>query len=338
MATNPAQEEYDLLFGTSSINDKKPRTVDSSVNGSQSDRASDDGSTTLHSPDTISHSNTRTPSPMASATYFPSSTQIDANTGPKGVIADARSFEDARKRSFRQTLYSFAESAPFKRLNATPREKSKSPSPDPTVDEDDDEFMRQWRQNRIEELSSTKQEVRTRRSSPSKRRYGTVVTVDPAGYLDAVEKVSAETIVVVLIYDEQVRRYLPDEILRLVQLSMSMSCHVPKSFGSFLTVKQSDQCCKVEDALRQLAKQNITTRFVRLHYQDAEMDEIAVPGVLAYRGGECFANLVSFMSELPNKDSITTSSVRAVLQRYVVMVGHRCSLPLLTGPIRSKIV
>jgi hypothetical protein len=53
------------------------------------------------------------------------------------------------------------------------------------------------------------QELRTgiatqRRQSPSKRKYGRVETVDAAGYLDAIEKVSSETVVVVTIYNDSV--------------------------------------------------------------------------------------------------------------------------------------
>ncbi len=47
-------------------------------------------------------------------------------------------------------------------------------------------------------------ELRTRRHSPSQRKYGNLVAVDPAGYLDAVEKVPADTTVVVFIYDDEV--------------------------------------------------------------------------------------------------------------------------------------
>ena len=52
--------------------------------------------------------------------------------------------------------------------------------------------------------SGNGQDRRTRRQSPSKRRYGYVTTVDAIGYLDAVEKVAVDTIVVVCIYDEEV--------------------------------------------------------------------------------------------------------------------------------------
>ena len=43
------------------------------------------------------------------------------------------------------------------------------------------------------------------------------------------------------------------------------------------------------------------------------MDEIAAPGVLAYKGGECFANLVSFITEMPASKEVSTSVVEEVL-------------------------
>ena len=72
---------------------------------------------------------------------------------------------------------------------------------------------------------------------------------------------------------------------------------------------------RVEDALKDLARKHVTTRFVKLHYQEAEMDEIAAPGVLAYRAGECFANLVSFMSEITSGKEVDSITVEDVLQR-----------------------
>ena len=72
---------------------------------------------------------------------------------------------------------------------------------------------------------------------------------------------------------------------------------------------------KVEDSLRDLARKHATTRFVKLHYQDAEMDEIAAPGILAYKGGECFANLVSFITEIPTGKEVSTTTVEQVLER-----------------------
>ena len=49
------------------------------------------------------------------------------------------------------------------------------------------------------------------------------------------------------------------------------------------------------------------------------MDEIAAPGVLAYKGGDCFANLVSLVSEIPAGRDISSSTLEGVLQQYVIM-------------------
>lgn len=44
------------------------------------------------------------------------------------------------------------------------------------------------------------------------------------------------------------------------------------------------------------------------------MDEIAVPGILAYQGGECFANLVSIMNAMPAGKEMSQANLAAVLQ------------------------
>lgn len=202
-----AQDEFNVLAGAQH---QSSRTHPQDA-GSLSD--SSDG-TTLHSeyigepPRTFSP---RSPSSMPSVTYtIPNNVNFNANTGPKGVIADARSFEIAKKRSFRQTLHAFSngQSPPLfgskNKKNAFDFNREKSPSPDISADDDDD-FMRTWRQNRLDELASMKSDISTKRRSPSKRKYGGLVAVDPSGYLDAVEKVASDTIVVVLIYDHEVR-------------------------------------------------------------------------------------------------------------------------------------
>lgn len=76
---------------------------------------------------------------------------------------------------------------------------------------------------------------------------------------------------------------------------------------------------QVEDALRVIARNHATVRFVKLHFLDAEMDPIAAPGILAYKGGDCFANLVSIVDEIPAGRDITTTSLQGVLQQYVVV-------------------
>lgn len=70
----------------------------------------------------------------------------------------------------------------------------------------------------------------------------------------------------------------------------------------------------MEDALDRIAHKHVTTRFVKLHRLEAEMDEIAVPGILAYQGGECFANLVSIMNSMPASKEMNPASLEEVLQ------------------------
>ena len=47
------------------------------------------------------------------------------------------------------------------------------------------------------------------------------------------------------------------------------------------------------------------------------MDEIAAPGILAYKAGECFANLVSLINEIPAGRDINSTTLENLLQQYV---------------------
>ena len=47
------------------------------------------------------------------------------------------------------------------------------------------------------------------------------------------------------------------------------------------------------------------------------MDEIAAPGILAYKAGECFANLVSLINEIPAGRDINSATLENLLQQYV---------------------
>ncbi len=75
-------------------------------------------------------------------------------------------------------------------------------------DPDEENFLRQWRESRRRELESEAVQpvIRTRRTSPSVRLFGRMDEVDALGYLDAIEKVGRETVVVVFVYDHEVRK------------------------------------------------------------------------------------------------------------------------------------
>ena len=86
-------------------------------------------------------------------------------------------------------------------------------------------------------------------------------------------------------------------------------------FTPNISFLQSAISGKVEDALKVIARNHPTVRFVKLHFLDAEMDEIAAPGILAYKGGDCFANLVSIIDEIPAGRDISTTTLEGVLQQ-----------------------
>lgn len=204
--SSAAQDEADALFNPQREY-SRPHPEDAVQSSDRSDSASDND-ISIHSDfgdaDTLT-SNTAT---MPSATYhIPQGTIYDANTGPKGVIADAQSFDQARKRSFRSTLRALSNGHSAAALPArknSSRSREKSSSPELSADDEEDEFMRTWRASRMNELRTGEHDTRTRRVSPSKRKYGSLETVDAVGYLDAVEKVPVDTVVVVCIYDHAV--------------------------------------------------------------------------------------------------------------------------------------
>lgn len=55
------------------------------------------------------------------------------------------------------------------------------------------------------------------------------------------------------------------------------------------------------------------------------MDEIAVPGILAYKGADCFANLVSIVNEIPSGKEFSVSTLELMLQQYVLATDHLLS-------------
>lgn len=250
--SNPAQEEADRLFGHNEHNSSHPedRLDPDSLSQHSSELKEDYRSDQDDDEDTLHDQSNRM---ATTANYHIPNTRFDANTGPKGVIADAQSFNRAKRSTFRKTLNSFANA-----LSSKPAQTPTAVSSHGSASEhesDEEEFMRKWRQNRLQELTE-RTNASIRRKSPSQRTWGTVEDVDANGYLDAIEKVKDDVIVVVCISD-------------------------PESTASL----------EVEDVLSTIAYKHTTTRFVKMHHEIAEMTEIEVPALLAYRGGDVFATI-----------------------------------------------
>ncbi|KAJ6147792.1 hypothetical protein N7497_009774 [Penicillium chrysogenum] len=220
----------------------------------------------------------------ANTNYHIPNTVYEANTGPKGVIADAQAFERARKKSFRRTLLSVAGldsnspsySSKSTRDDAPPRRRP---------------VLRQRRRRRgplhaqVAPVAHARAAgPRNRRPSPRGRRFGSVETVDAVGYLDAIEKVTSDTVVVVCIYDQQF-----------------------------------DDSAIVEECLVTIAARQPTTRFVKMHQDIADMDHIKAPALLAYRGGDVFATIVDVLRNIPRGRSCSADSLEDLLKLHRVL-------------------
>ncbi|KAH8588148.1 thioredoxin-like protein [Bisporella sp. PMI_857] len=201
-------------------------------------------------------------------------------TGVKGVIADARSYEEARR--------SGSWRAKFSRSRSTSVEKKRSSRMSFLKEDgssDDEEFLESWRQQRRLELQSKGNDIRNRRTSPSVRRYGRFDEVNASGYLDAIEKVGRETVVVVVVIDPE--------------------CPVSQVIAS---------------ALEPLVAANPTVHFVKVDYAEIEFDNAGVPAVLAYKNqGDLFANLTYIIDQIPENTEFDTVALESVLRKHNVL-------------------
>ena len=80
-------------------------------------------------------------------------------------------------------------------------------------------------------------------------------------------------------------------------------------------VWQSHVSASIEDCIRTLAQRHLNVRFIKLHFEDAEMEPAGVPAILAYRGGEKFADLVPVIQEIPDDAELSASTLENVLRR-----------------------
>ncbi|KAF7546593.1 hypothetical protein G7046_g9255 [Stylonectria norvegica] len=220
----------------------------------------------------------------------PASFDNGAATGVKGVIADARNYELARKNKWRNRVRTARRSIFGLESVAQAPQKSDSESDEDahsTGNSDDDAFLQEWRESRRRELESenSRNVKNNRRTSPSVRIYGRFDEVDAMGYLDAIEKVGRETTVVVFVYDHE--------------------CEVSAT---------------IESALMPLIKNNPAIHFVKVHYEEIEFDNAAVPAILAYRNqGDLFANLTGIIEMIPDDESFGTPSLKYLFERHGVL-------------------
>lgn len=270
--SNPAQEEADRLFtynpsatshpedredSHSDADDEKPlrRTIRSSRREDDDDRDSGDDDDEKTAANMATLTTTKNTYTLPATAHF-------ANTGPKGVIADAQNYQRAKRSTFRRTIHSISDSLSLRSSPKSRRAEEKqtngnSSGSDIDLEDGDDDFMQKWRQQRLTELQEQYAAGGQGRAySPGRKIYGTLDSVNANGYLDAVENTPKETNVVVLLFN-------PD----------------------------SKDSLEVEDELKTMAYRWSHVRFVKLHHEIAEMETVDIPAILAYRGGDVFATI-----------------------------------------------
>jgi hypothetical protein len=195
MTTSAAQDEFNELMRDKGRESRHPedRLDDSDHSEPDSPGAADDYFEKIDTDDELD-----LPKDMRSNYYMPSM-RSEANTGPKGVIADAQAFEQAKKAAKRFTWKRSA--SPTAAYSAAAWHDKDASS----EDDGDDSFMKEWRAARLRELQNVGQRIRSRTNSPSRQIYGGFPLVDAEGYLDAVDKSPADTTVVVFVYTGNVR-------------------------------------------------------------------------------------------------------------------------------------
>lgn len=211
MPSQAAQDEYDALFSEKSAATTR-HPEDEAEHSTTEDDAEQKGSSRAYKDhlDFLDDDPASKTDNMRSR-YFIPNLKFDANTGPKGVIADAQAFERAKKEASRLSSVTrrfskrFASAAPAAAAAAaTLHPYSDDEYRDKSSEDDEEGFMARWRQKRLVELQNKSEKRQSRNVSPSQRQYGSLTPVDAEGYLDAIERVQPTTVVVVYIYDDAV--------------------------------------------------------------------------------------------------------------------------------------
>jgi hypothetical protein len=57
-----------------------------------------------------------------------------------------------------------------------------------------------------------------------------------------------------------------------------------------------------------------------LYFDEVNFDLVAVPAILAYKGGDQIAMMVPIMDEIPDDEFLSPESLSAAMKRYVIML------------------
>jgi len=72
--------------------------------------------------------------------------------------------------------------------------------------------------------------------------------------------------------------------------------------------------------MRPLVSAHPEVHFVKVHYEDIEFDNAAVPTLLAYRNqGDLFANMTGLIDMIPDDEEFDTDALKRVLEKHNVL-------------------
>ncbi|KAI0180653.1 thioredoxin-like protein [Hypoxylon sp. FL1284] len=282
--TNPtsAQEEFQDLLDKNTDNGPRVHPEDRDESRREAESSDDDEDEEDRYRNAQIEAAMRVPTLGGEVKLPPAGFNSNHSTGVKGVIADARAYEQARQSKWRNRVRAARRSVFGMKGNVSTTETHSGES----EEDDEDSFLQQWRESRRQELErDAKNNIRNRRTSPSLRMFGRLDSVDALGYLDAIEKVGRDTVVVVFVYDHE--------------------CEVSGL---------------IEAAIRPLVKAHPYVHFVKVHYEDIEFDNAAVPTVLAYRNqGDLFANLTGIIDMIPEDEDFDSDSLKRIFEKSDIL-------------------
>lgn len=184
------------------------------------------------------------------------------NTGPKGVINDWREFK--RMETEQREEQERERQQLMKKLQMTCRshlndeeEKKKDEDFMQELGEIDDEFIRQYRQKRIEEM---------RRALDSAPKFGTVIGLDKSNFIDAIDKEKPGVKIIVHVYE--------DNVEACQSMDGCLSC-LAKEYPNI-------KFCKIKATEARLSR---------------KFSVNGVPALLIYKNGELIGNFIRLSDE-----------------------------------------
>ncbi|XP_060063817.1 phosducin-like protein [Ylistrum balloti] len=185
------------------------------------------------------------------------------NTGPKGVINDWREFK--RLESERRETQEKEKLALMKKLSMTCRshlddekEKQKDEELLQELEELDDDFLKEYRMKRLEEMRKALQNV---------PKFGQVLALNSDSFVEAIDKELPQVTVIIHLYEEK------------EQACKTMNGCLACLAQDYPSVK----FCKIK-----ASETKLSNKFAKM----------GVPALLAYKAGELIGNFVKLTEEL----------------------------------------